>query len=743
MTRKSSGLFRMGSSLTKRTTWALVWVASVAVLWEGAVVLDQYMKDVHWGSLFWLQVVLFGATLASLAFVGWFGIRPMARQLEEENRLLRESKARQEESVRQAEAASHAKSLFLANMSHEIRTPMNGIIGMADLLASTPQDSQQREFTRAIRSSGETLLQLLNDILDFSKIESGHMDLEKIEFSVEEVVGAGVDLVIARAAEKQIELVYFIDPDVPATVMGDPTRLGQIINNLLSNAVKFTTRGEVELKVSPAANGRIRCEVRDTGIGISEEEQARLFQTFSQVDASTTRKFGGTGLGLAICRRLCELMQGEIGIRSSPGKGSTFWFELPLAAGHLAVEERSKVVHARLEGRRVMILDDQEINGKILEMHLKNWGMSCDIYQEPDRALDALRGGAVYDLGLVDYQLPGMDGLTFAREVRRFVDKDRMPMLLISSVTDPALVEDDPLQPFQAVGHKPVQAPVLRRTILQMMAGSKKLRRVTQSVSLRHQNLGREYPLRLLLVEDNPTNQKVAMHLLKRLGYTADLAENGRVAVGKAARGNYDLIFMDVQMPEMDGPEATAEIRRIPGLRQPRIVALTANAMKGDRERYLAAGMDDYLSKPVRLEDLEEVLLRHVVPPDPQITLSDETGSGSAVDEDLDPEQIAALREGLGPQFPGMVEEMATAFPIRLTEFFTAARGGRWEHSRAMVQGLSGDCASFGLRYLVAYLDALGRFTEVPDAETLEKWETDTRLLFERGATALRACCRE
>jgi signal transduction histidine kinase/CheY-like chemotaxis protein len=745
---RSSELFRMETRLTKRTLVVLGWVALVVVLWEIVVVFSHASNDSLWGVLFWLQAFLFVATLASLSVVGWFGIRPLAQQLEEENRLLKKSQAVQDEAVRQAEAASQTKSLFLANMSHEIRTPLNGIIGMAELLASTPQDSQQREFTRSIRKSGETLLQLLNDILDFSKIESGHMDLECIEFSIEEVVGNSVDHVITRAAEKGVELAYAIDDAVPLTLLGDPTRVGQVITNLVSNAVKFTQKGEVSLKITAPAAGMVRFEVRDSGIGISPEEQARLFKTFSQVDASTTRKFGGSGLGLAICRRLCELMKGQIGVESEVGKGSLFWFQLPLAAGRSAMEERSKVIHARLEGRRVFVLDDQEVNGKILEMHLRNWGMTCEIFHEPEAALARLRSGERYDLGLVDFQMPGMDGLGFAHQVRRLLNKDQLPLILVSSVSDPGLVEDDPVQPFQAIGHKPVHAPVLRRLMVQVMAGSKRLRRATQSVSLKQVNLGREYPLRVLLAEDNPTNQKVALHLLKRLGYAADLAENGRMAVEMAASGGYDLIFMDVQMPEMDGPEATAEIRRIPGIRQPRVVALTANAMKGDRERYLAAGMDDYLSKPVRFEDMEEALLRAVVPAEPMGAMPEmETGQGqsevsSLEAEEIDRAQVESLMEGLGPQFPSVLAELERIFAERFALFRSLAGGGEWESARLAAIDLASEIQPFGLVRLVEFLEAVGRFEQAPPDGTRVEWEESIALLFERGIRFLRGRVR-
>ncbi|MDX6765644.1 MAG: response regulator [Candidatus Methylacidiphilales bacterium] len=709
---------------------------------DQAVLLHQQAAESHWKQLVGLQIALFFLSLLAILSAGWFGIRPMTRQLERENRELLLAQEKQNEAVRQAEAASMAKSLFLANMSHEIRTPLNGIIGMAELLASTPQDSQQHEFTRSIRKSGETLLQLLNDILDFSKIESGHMDLERIEFSLEEVVGNSVDHVITRAAEKGVEMGYNIDPAVPLSLMGDPTRLGQILTNLIANAVKFTQKGEVSLKVTAPGPGWVRFEVRDSGIGISREEQARLFKTFSQVDASTTRKFGGTGLGLAICRRLCELMQGKIGVESELGRGSMFWFELPLGAGRSAVEDRTKVVHARLEGRRVFILDDQQVNGKILEMHLRNWGMECDIFLEPEEALARIRSGVSYDLGLVDYQMPGMDGLGFAHQVRKILDKDRLPMILISSVSDPGLIADDPVQPFQAVGHKPVHAPILRRLVVQVMAGSKRLRRITQTVSLKQVNLGREYPLRLLLAEDNPTNQKVALHLLKRLGYTADLAENGRMAVEMAGRGGYDLIFMDVQMPEMDGPEATAEIRRLPGIRQPRIVALTANAMKGDRERYLAAGMDDYLSKPVRLEDLEEALLRAVVPADPALAGQGREEAATGEELEVDVTQVDSLVDGLGPQFPVVLGELERAFAERIRTFQSLAATGQWAEARATAIELAGEIQPFGLRRLVEFLEAVGRFEEAPPPATLAEWGQSIALLFDRGLLVLKERAR-
>jgi two-component system sensor histidine kinase/response regulator len=619
-----------------------------------------------------------------------------------------------------AEEATRMKSDFLANMSHEIRTPMNAIIGMAHLTLRTQLDARQHDYVTKIQRAGQHLLGVINDILDFSKIESGRMTIESVDFELEKVLASVTDFIAEKAAAKNLELLVDVEAHLPNNLRGDALRLGQVLINYASNALKFTERGSIVIRVRRVEEGEqdllLRFEVEDTGIGLSPDQIRKLFQSFSQADTSTTRKYGGTGLGLAISKRLAELMGGDVGVDSESGRGSTFFFTARLGRGE--AKPRTYVPQPDLRGQRLLVVDDNLLAAHTLAEMLRAMTFRVDEAASGEEALaavsDAEGSSDPFAIVFLDWRMPGLDGIETARRLDAMRLGTRPRRLLVTAYGREEVLREADSAGFDGILVKPVSPSLLFDAAIRALAGESRRSTVAGGVrpipQTETSDLGRLRGARVLLVEDNELNQQVALELLGAAGIQVELAENGALGVQRAQESSYDLVLMDVQMPVMDGFEATRQIRAMPGRDRLPILAMTANAMAGDRERSLAAGMNDHITKPINPDELFDVLLRWLADRADDASATPATASGVPAPSATEPmlelipglDAADGLRRLLGRReaYVSLLRRFALSHANATREIRAALADGRVAEAERAAHTLKSVAGSIGARQL-------------------------------------------
>jgi len=662
--------------------------------------------------------------------------QPMVRSVIEKMKMLERANALHiqtqeilEEGRQTAEQSARWRAQFLATMSHEIRTPMNGVMGMTQLLLSTRLTTEQREFVNTIRLSGETLLAVINDILDFSKIEAGRMTLEEQPFIIGDCIEETFDLFVAKALSNNIDLFYWIDDEVPSCILGDVTRVKQVLTNLISNALKFTTNGEIFVSISYLICDHnkdfqtIQVAVTDTGIGIEENQLETIFESFQQADNSIARQYGGSGLGLSICKHLCELMGGKIWVKSKIAKGSAFYFTLPAKTAHLP-EVFSPI---KLEDKQILVVDDNATNRRVLSLQLQRWGSKVQTCASGEEALVWLESHHFCDVAILDMVMPDMNGLQLALQIRQLPHRQSLPLVMLSSIDKVDIDLEISQSLFAAYICKPIKRLQLFDTLANVLSGKHRTQYETTSPFCNSKNLAKQFPLRILLAEDDPVSRQLEVLLLQSMGYTVDVVNNGMEVLEALNQQSYHLIFMDVQMPLMNGFVTTSAILdQYPPASCPKIIAVTANALEEDRKRCLAVGMDDYLRKPVQYQEMWAILEKWgkiCFSTKRELHSSENRAVMPRTPSLLDLERVEEIKTLAGTKFlPKIVQPFLSQSTELVDNITLLTQRGDAEALGKVVHQLKGSSASLGATYLAnlcKQIELKSRQKDWDDIETL------------------------